>query len=318
MGIKKLRGKMFLVILLYIFLALTFVFAKFIVQTASPIFIIASRMLLAGGALLLYEAYFRRKEIVPKKNDWWLFLKTSLFHIYFSFVLEFWAIQYISSAKANLIYSATPFITAALSYFLLQENISLKKFMGMSLGLIGLTPILFASTPGEEIAGELFKVSLPELVLLISVTSAAYAWFLVKELMKKGYSLTLINGIAMFIGGIEALITCIVFEVINPLFYDKQVDLIYSLKPFLFWLIMLIIVANFIVYNLYGWLLRKYSLTFLTFAGFLCPIFGAFFGWLLLNEKITWHYFVSLACISFALYIFYMEEKKNKHAHKNL
>jgi drug/metabolite transporter (DMT)-like permease len=75
---------------------------------------------------------------------------------------------------------------------------------------------------------------------------------------------------------------------------------------------MLIVFANFIVYNLYGWLLRHYSLTFITFAGFLCPIFGAIFGWLFLNEKITWHYFASLICISFALYIFYSEEKKRK------
>lgn len=299
---------MFLVVLLYIFLALTFVFAKFIVQYASPIFIIASRMLLAGGMLLLYEIFYLKKHLIPHKKDWFLFLQTSLFHIYFSFVLEFWSMQYVSSSKANIIYSTTPFITALLSYILLKEKLSKIKIFGLLMGLGGLMPVLLLSTSNNGLSGEIFHISLPEIVLLFSVSSAAYAWFLVKKLMNKGYSLTLINGIAMFLGGVEALLTSVVVEIANPLWNNQPIKLVYDLKPFLFWLFMLIIVANFIVYNLYGWLLRKYSITFLTFAGFLCPIFGAFFGWLFLGEQITWHYFISLIIISIALYIFCLED----------
>lgn len=303
---------MFLIVVLYAFLALTFVFAKFIVGYASPIFIIASRMLIAGALLLLYEVIVAKKNIVPEKKDFFLFFQTSLFHIFFSFVLEFWAMQYVSSSKANIIYSTTPFITAGLSYLLLSEKLSLKKIIGMVLGLGGLMPVILASSSSAEFGNELFRISLPEFILLISVTCAAYAWFLVKKLMHKGYRLPLINGIAMLLGGIEALITSLAIEIACPMFKGNCVRLVYEWKPFLFWLLMLIVVANFIVYNLYGWLLRHYSLTFITFAGFLCPIFGAIFGWLLLNEKITWHYFASLICISFALYIFYSEEKKRK------
>jgi len=61
---------------------------------------------------------------------------------------------------------------------------------------------------------------------------------------------------------------------------------------------------------MYGTLLRKYSITFLTFAGFLCPLFGTFFGWFFREETITWHYWVSLSAITAALFIFYREELK--------
>jgi drug/metabolite transporter (DMT)-like permease len=63
---------------------------------------------------------------------------------------------------------------------------------------------------------------------------------------------------------------------------------------------------------MYGWHLRKYSFTLLSFAGFLCPVFGAFFGWIFLSEPITWHHFVSLCLIASGLFLFYRDELKGR------
>ena len=128
---------------------------------------------------------------------------------------------------------------------------------------------------------------------------------MIKKLLIKGYSLVVINGVAMLIGGIFALFTSFIFEGVR----DSPV---FDLWPFLFWVFLLILVANIISYNLYTWLIKHYSITFVTFAGFLCPIFGAFLGWLFLGEHISWNYYFALGCIIIGLYVFYKDEIKLK------
>lgn len=291
------------IILLYALLASTFVFAKYALDFAQPIFLIGFRMTLAGTLLLAYLFFAKKDQLKIKKEDRFRFLRVSFFHIYLAFLAEFWSLKYISSSKTNLIYSLTPFIAAILSYILLNERLSLRKIMGMTLGVLGLMPILlFHSDLGTS--SEFFSISAPEIVLLVAVVSASYAWFDIKKLMMKGYSLILINGVAMLIGGVAAFLTSFTFEGL-----EGQVS---SWPDFLKYVLVLILLSNVVFYNLYGWLLKRYSITFLTFAGFLSPLFGTFMGWFFRGELITWHYFVSLATIGAALYIFYKEELKTE------
>lgn len=298
---------MLLVILLYAILASTFTIAKMALNFAKPFFLIGFRMIMAGSLMISFIYFFQKHKFNIKKDDWWLFIKVSIFHVYLAFIPEFWALQYVSSSKTNLIYSATPFISALLAYILLKEKLTFKKMLGMLIGISSLLPIFLTQTDVRESAMEIFSISLPEIVLLIAVASAAYAWFIVKKLLDKGYSLLMINGVAMLLGGIGALITSFIVEGIKA-------PLIFDFWPFLFWTSLLVLVANIIVYNFYGWLLKRYSITFVTSAGFLCPIFGAFYGYFFLSENITWHYFVSLGFIIIGLSLFYKDEIKKKNA----
>lgn len=296
---------MFLVVLLYAILASTFTIAKIALEYAKPFFLIAFRMIVSGTLMLSFIYFFQKHKFKINNNDWLLFIKVAIFHIYLAFIPEFWALQYISSSKTNLIYSATPFISALLAYLLLKEKLSFKKTVGMLIGLIGLIPVFLSQTDIREASMELFSISFPEIVLLGAVISAAYAWFVVKRLLDRGYSLLMINGISMLLGGIASLLTSFVFE-------GTASSPIYSLWPFLGWSSLLILVANIIVYNFYGLMLKKYSITFVSSAGFLSPIFGAFYGYFFLSENITWHYFLSLGFIVAGLYVFYKDELKLK------
>jgi len=299
---------MILVALLYAVLALTFIFAKNALAYANPFFLIGFRMLIAGTILLSYQYIFQRKHFVAKRSDWWLFFRVSVFHIYLAFVLEFWALQYLSALKTTIIYSATPFIAAILSYFLLSEKLTIKKTIGIGVGLLGLIPVLTSQVGDVATATSGRFISMPEIVLFGAVVSASYAWFLVKELMQKGYGLGMINGIAMLVGGFMSMITAGFFEG-----FTHPVS---NWSGLLFWLVLLILSANIIVYNFYGWLLQRYSITFVSFAGFLCPCFGTLYEWLFMDGQITWQHLASMILITIGLYIFYRDElKKNKDLH---
>lgn len=295
---------MILVVVLYALLALTFPLAKNAVSYAHPCFLIGFRMLLAGTFLLGYQYFFKRSGYTIHRADYGLFFRTALFHIFFAFTLEFWALQYVTALKTTLIYASTPFVAAILSYFILREYLSWHKVIGIIIGLLSLIPVIAAATTGSESLMEIGRISLPELSLMGSVLSATYAWFLVERLMAKNYALSLINGVAMFIGGaLSMILAACVGGFAHP---------VLAWGPFLGWVGLLILVANITVYNLYGWLLRRYSITFLTFAGFLCPSFGMLYEWLFMGGTVTWYHFISLIFVIIGLYIFYRGELRFK------
>lgn len=289
------------VIVLYALLALTFPLAQYAVQFAHPVFLIAIRMLIAGMCLLSYHV-FVNKHFKIAQEDIILFFKVSFFHIYLSFIPEFWSLQYLSAIKVNVLYCMTPFVAAFLEYILLKKHLEKYKIWGIIIGTLGITPIIFSFNNCESLK-ECVYPFLPEGILFVSIVSATYAWFLVKELLNKGYPLPFINGIAMISGGALSLLT-------YSLFYKSSLAVV-SYKPFFISTFALIILSNIIVYNLYGFLIKKHSITFIGLAGFLSPIFGVLYARFFFNQNISWHYILACGMISIGLWIFYQEEKKS-------
>ena len=70
----------------------------------------------------------------------------------------------------------------------------------------------------------------------------------------------------------------------------------------------LIIVSNLLAYNLYGALLKRFSATFLSFAGFSTPLITAFFGWAFIHETVSWGFIGCAVIVFIGLGLFYQEE----------
>jgi drug/metabolite transporter (DMT)-like permease len=292
---------MILVVILYALLALTFPLSQYALIYTGPVFLIAFRMLLASAFLLGYH-FLTGGRFNIRKEDWWLFIKTSFFYIYLAFIPEFWALQYISSLKTTIMYSLTPFITAFLEYTLLHGRLTKNKMIGMLIGTTGIVPLLMLPNTQCLPLGQCKYPFLAEAMLLLAIIAGAYAWFLIKDLSHKGYSLTFINGTTMAIGGIMSSITYVFTDPLS----QRPVS---EIGPFLFYTLALIIISNVIVYNLYGYLLKHYSVTFVSFAGFLSPLFGTLYAWLFFRERISWQYFISFIFVSIGLSIFYRGEQ---------
>jgi drug/metabolite transporter (DMT)-like permease len=217
--------------------------------------------------------------------------------MYLSYFASSWALQYISSLKANMLYSLVPFVSAALGYLILRDKPTWNKIMGMSIGASGLLLILVSSDRSFSPLGDFMHISLPEIMMLASVFSTEYGYFLLKRLYDQGYSLVLINGLAMFIGGLLSLLSAF-------LFFEQQV-----IQYSNFWVVcgyaaLLFVLINLVDIALYGKLIKKHSVTFLTFAGFLSPIFGVMYGTIFMGETISIVHLAAFALIFGGLYLF--------------
>ena len=290
-----------LILLMNALFAATFPIGKLALQYAGPVFLTATRMLLAGTILFLYSYFKESKHIKIHKGDWWLFAKTSFFYIFLAFVPEFWALKYLTSIKTNLLWSAQPFLAAILGFFILSEKLNYKKLIALLIGFMGMLPIIFTADQGEQGLTQLFSISLPELALFVAVFSTIYGWFLIKQLLDKGYSLSLINGITMSLGGLLCLVTSFGEQLIchQALYTNFGAVMFYSF--------LLVLISNVLAYGIYGYLLGRYSITFLSFSGFTCPLFGFLFSYLM-GETIPFSYIYGCALIIVGLYIFYLEE----------
>lgn len=305
---------MILVIALYFLFASTFTLGKAALSYVSPLFFIGMRMMLAGSMLLGYSWITHKKNFYIKRNDYILFLQIIIFHIFCSYTLEYWALAHVTSAKACLLYNLSPFITALFSYFFFQERLSTRQVIGLVVGFLGFLPILIAQTPLEKLAGNIGFLSWYEIALITSVASSAYGWMIMKKLINKGYSFITINGIGMTGGGLLAFFASLIIEG-KPELKIATITMPFIAHTFgiyaegIFMLcvygLALILIANIICYNLYGYLLTRYSATLLSFAGFITPLFAALLGWLFLGEKVTWHFFVTMILVLYGLYLFH-------------
>ena len=110
-----------LVILLFALFASLFTLSKTALDFSEPFFLIGSRMAFAGLLLLTHQFIFNRKAFKIKSQHIVPLVLLGLISIYVTNIAEIWGIQFMSSAKACLIYSLSPFIAAIVAFWMLKE-----------------------------------------------------------------------------------------------------------------------------------------------------------------------------------------------------
>jgi drug/metabolite transporter (DMT)-like permease len=314
-----------LLFLMYGLFGITFIFGSIAMQHVAPMFFIGMRMIVSSivilGFLIVRQLYQRRcvldsnetctthrepvagvwSVVKVQRDHIVLFLVLCVVHIFVPYVGEFWALQYLTASKVSLIWSLSPFITALFAWIMFQEKMTLLKMVGLCIGILGFVPVIMHEGVGEYNLSSLYNVSTADLALVCAVISAAYAWSLFKKTMHKGYSTLVINGWAMLGGGILSLMVSPYFEPWHPFPVNNWAIMISCLLA-------LVIIGGVICYNLYGYLLGTYTVTFLAFAGGLVPFFTAVFQWIILGQGVSNAFVIGLMTISLGLYIFYKEE----------
>ncbi len=296
---------MILIVLLYALFGGSFLIMKVLVGHAPHAFLVGCRMTIAGLVLLSYQYFHPKEEFRFQKKHLFWYAQITFFGVYLTYMLRFWALHYLSAAKMSFLFNLSPFMASYYSYLFFKERMTTKQWIGLVVGILGLIPILLTSTKTELCLGEFMYISWPELAVIAAVAAHSYSWIVMRKLVKENsYSPMMVNGISMTCGGLMGLATSYCFEEIPAI-----------TNPVEFWglLGLIILTSNIICHNLYGFLLKRYTATFISFAGFLGPIFTALYGYLLLNETISWHYYVSGSVVFIGLWLFYQDELGKKH-----
>jgi len=299
-----------LVVLLYAIWTFCFPIGKYTLNFCPPVFLTGIRMLL-GGAIIISFLFFKRRndlkiygsQIVP------LFL-LGIFSTYLTNICEFWALSTeLTASKVCFIYSLSPFMAALLSYIHFKERMNRMKWLGMTIGLIGMIPGIVINGGSKDFFS---SVSLAELSMVGASFFTVYGWVLLRLLVKDNQLSPLTaNSYSMLIGGGLALI--------HSFFIDNWTPIPVAAGhffPFAKGILAMTFISNILCYNLYGYLLKRFTATFMSFMGLVSPFFASFTSWLILGEKIQVEIFYSMIIIIFGLWLVYREELKQGYIQK--
>ncbi len=311
---KQGRIKMlFLPFLLFAMWSSCFAIGKMAIFSSTPLFFTAIRTLLASFLILGYMIIRKRSQLKLTKKQLGAILLLAILSMYMTNALELYGLKYISASKTCFIYSLTPIFSAILSYFHFKEKLTPIKLLGMTIALVGILPIFFIQSGSEKLNSSFFHLSLPEIAVILAVFLSVYGWILLRKLVKdSAISPLTANGLGMFLGGIFSLTHSLLFDKWSPIpIEDGHIGI------FIQGIVAYTIVSNVICYNFYGYLLKKYTATFLSFVGLLSPIFASFSEWILLKTPPSVLVLGSTCIIIFGLWIVYKEELKQGYIVKS-
>ncbi len=296
---------MFLVVFLFAMWSSVFAISKMTLAYSTPVFLTAVRMLIAAFIILGY-LIFKKKPLKLNKKQLTAVLILGFLNIYLVNILEFWGLKYLSASKTCFIYSLSPFFAAFFSYIHFKEKMTPKKWLGMFVGFCGILPALYMQSKNEFLSGNFFSVSLAELSVVGAALFAVYSWILLRILVKDHHLSPLnANGSSMLFGGALALIHSFFIDTWQPVPVATG-----HIAPFLAGTLVIISISNILGYNLYGYLLKKFTATFMSFMGLLSPFFASLSSWLILGEKPSLIILGSTCIVILGLWIHYQEELK--------
>ena len=281
---------------------LCFSLSKIALQYTSPIFLTAFRMALSGILLISYLCLTKHPERKLQKQTYLPLMAFGFFSIYLTNILEFSGLQHVSAAKTCCLYSLTPFFTILLSYIHFGETITFRKCLGIFFAGASLIPVLLTQSGSEDLFRFSSFLSWPELAVIGAVFFSTYGWIILRLLVKnQTLSPLVINGYGMGFGSVLALTHFYYISPTYPMIQGSWAD-------FLLPVFLITLISNLICYNLYSYLLKHLTATFLSFVGLLSPIFTSISSYFLLGEGISVEIICSSISMLFALFLVYSSE----------
>ena len=309
----------FLVILMYATWSSVFSLAKIALEHSPPLFLTATRMLLASVLLLGYLALFKRSSFKISGKQFGLLILLGLFSIYLTNALEFWSLQHLTAAKTCFFYSLSPFFAALFSYLHFGEKMNGRKWLGVTIGFIGFIPVLAMQKGASELLTSFYFISWPELAMVAASLCTAYGWILLRLVVNPTsaqstpLSPLMANGTSMLLGGLLALFHSMYSEAWNPTPVAAS-----GFLPFAQGILIMTFISNILCYNLYGYLLKRFTATFLSFMGLLSPIFASLNSWIFLGEEPSFIIFLGTGVVSIGLWMIYSAELKQGYIRRKV
>ncbi len=158
-------------IVLVLFWGSSFALTKISVETISPMWVMALRLVV--GAVILYVMMLREGQTLPlDRNSLFWFAGLGIIGSVLPFYLIGWGTLYISSGLVGIMMALVPLVTITLSHFMLDdEPMNRTKFSGFAIGFLGLVILVGPQFLGDfSFTGTLF---LAQLAVILAASSYA-------------------------------------------------------------------------------------------------------------------------------------------------
>ena len=256
----------FLFILLW---SSAFITTKPIVDNSDPFAALAFRFFFVAVGFYLFSIYSKLSILINRRNLLESLLSGVLFHgLYLGGV--FYSISIgMPAGIAALIVTLQPVLTNALSGPILNENVTIKQWVGVLIGFAGAALVL-----GWDIGSNIPVLGLlATIIALISITTST--------IWQKKLSNNLPLPISNFY---QALGGCLFHIVIIIFFAEPYIDFT---KTFFIAMSHQIFLVSFGAFTILMYLIKKNSASKTVSIFFLIPATSAFMAWFFLNESLT-------------------------------
>jgi len=283
-------------------LACSFVVSKALLDFVPPFLLAGTRMTIGGTLCLAYVYFFNPSSFYIKKKNVLALIAVIICSGFLTNGLEAWGLSQTIAAKAYFIYNFSPFIAALFGFLFFHEKMTRNKWIGLAIGFVGFIPLIYNDLRSDNILIN----TLPELAILVAAGAMVLGIVAKKKLVVfQHYSMIMANGLLLFFGGLISVSTGLYTETIA---WGSILA-----TPSLYWLLPLnVTLTCLIAYNMYGILVTRYSVTFISFSEFLGIFLVVFLGWAFLGETISNAFWVAFVLVAIGMYVFYKEELRQR------
>ncbi|VIO73428.1 S-adenosylmethionine/S-adenosylhomocysteine transporter [Bradyrhizobium ivorense] len=276
----------FLIALFCLLWSYAFVAGKIGVTDCPPLILLAARFSLAG-VLILGISLLRRDAWDLTWRDAAVFAVLGVANNALYLGLGYTGLKTVSAGLGGLIVSANPVFTAVLAALFLSEALTLRKVIGLLLGMVGVAFIVWhrISVGTDDPHGIVFT--------LASLASIVAGTILFKLLSPKG-SLWIGNGIQNIAGGLAVMPFAFTLSSIS--------DIVPSMRlagAFAF----LVLGGSILAYLLWFHLLKVCGATAASAYHFLMPPLGMLFAFLVLGEHVEFRDLLGIVPVALGIYL---------------
>jgi len=263
-----------------------FVAGKIGVTACPPLILLTARFSLAG-ILILGISALRRDAWSLSWRDACVFAILGVANNALYLGLGYTGLQTVSAGLGGLVVSANPVFTAGLAALFLGEALTWRKVAGLSLGIAGVSFIVWhrISVGTDAWHGILFT--------LASLASIVAGTILFKVLAPKG-SLWIGNGVQNLAAGVVLLPFALTFADVSDVVPSARL-----LGAFAF----LVLGGSVLAYLLWFHLLKVCGATAASAYHFLMPPLGMLFAWIILGEHVEVRDLMGIVPVALGIYL---------------
>ena len=264
--------------------ASAFIAVKVGLRDSPPLFLMASRFLVAGALLLVFAR--ARGHSLPTAAGWRVIITLGVLNYALYLGLTATALRHLSAGMGAVLASTNPLLLALVAPWLLGERLTATKVGGLLMSFAGVTWVMWSRLGDDNRPGAMALTGLA----IISLVAGT----LVFKRLRPAPDLLVLNAGQLLTAGVVLAGPCLAWEPLvsvrlTPSFLAAQAYLIVGIS----WIAMLI----------WFWLLTHGDATRASAFFFLNPILGLFLGALLLGEPLTAVDFAGSAAVAVGIYL---------------